>query len=99
MSSGNLKMAKLQTPAKAGAYRYTAHRISTINRNWRNNQRRTIVWRLSEQPNFWRRAMDFIERIFGVSPDGGDGSLEGLWFLIPLVILAALLAKDAPRGS
>lgn len=23
--------------------------------------------------------MDFIERLFGISPDGGDGSLEFLW--------------------
>ena len=43
--------------------------------------------------------MDFIERILGVSPDGGNGSLEALWFLIPLVILAALWAKHARRGS
>jgi hypothetical protein len=28
--------------------------------------------------------MDFIERILGVSPDGGSGSLEFLLFLIPL---------------
>lgn len=25
--------------------------------------------------------MDFIERIFGVSPDGGNGSLELLYFV------------------
>jgi hypothetical protein len=29
--------------------------------------------------------MDFIERIFGVSPDGGSGSLEFLLLLIPIV--------------
>jgi len=29
--------------------------------------------------------MDFIERIFGIAPDGGSGTLEGLLFLIPLV--------------
>jgi hypothetical protein len=28
--------------------------------------------------------MDFIERIFGISPDGGSGSLELLLFLVPL---------------
>jgi hypothetical protein len=32
--------------------------------------------------------MDFIERWFGVSPDGGDGSLELLW--IVAVVLAVL---------
>jgi hypothetical protein len=30
--------------------------------------------------------MDFIERWFGLSPDGGDGALEALW------IAAAALA-------
>ncbi len=23
--------------------------------------------------------MDFIERLFGLTPDGGDGSLEAVW--------------------
>lgn len=32
--------------------------------------------------------MDFIERLFGFSPDGGDGSTEMLW----LVALAAGVA-------
>jgi hypothetical protein len=35
--------------------------------------------------------MDFIERFFGVSPDGGDGSTE-LLYLATAVILAALIA-------
>ena len=29
--------------------------------------------------------MDFIEKIFGISPDGGSGSLELLLFLVPIV--------------
>lgn len=29
--------------------------------------------------------MDFIEKIFGISPDGGSGSFEVLLFLIPVV--------------
>jgi hypothetical protein len=29
--------------------------------------------------------MDFIERIFGFSPDGGSGAFEFLLFLIPIV--------------
>jgi hypothetical protein len=29
--------------------------------------------------------MDFIERIFSVSPDGGSGALEALLFLVPLL--------------
>jgi hypothetical protein len=28
--------------------------------------------------------MDFIERIFGIAPDGGSGTFEMLLFLIPL---------------
>jgi hypothetical protein len=32
--------------------------------------------------------MDFVERIFGISPDGGSGALEVLLFLIPILGLA-----------
>ena len=32
--------------------------------------------------------MDFIEQWFGVSPDGGDGSLELLW--LAAIVVAAL---------
>ena len=28
--------------------------------------------------------MNFIERLFGISPDGGSGSLEFLLFAVPL---------------
>jgi len=35
--------------------------------------------------------MDFIERIFGVSPDGGSGLFELLLFALPLIIMVALL--------
>jgi hypothetical protein len=31
------------------------------------------------------RAVDFIEQIFGISPDGGSGAFEVLLFLIPIV--------------
>jgi hypothetical protein len=34
--------------------------------------------------------MNLIEQLFGVSPDGGNGVLELLLFLIPLVALAAV---------
>jgi hypothetical protein len=37
-----------------------------------------------------RRSMDFIERIFGVSPDGGDGSLE-FAYLTAVVVAGALV--------
>ncbi|MBI3517267.1 MAG: hypothetical protein HY060_24805 [Proteobacteria bacterium] len=32
--------------------------------------------------------MDFIEQLFGISPDGGDGSLEALW--IAAIVFAAV---------
>jgi hypothetical protein len=37
------------------------------------------------------RPMDFIERIFGISPDGGSGCLELLLFLSTLAGIAYLL--------
>lgn len=36
--------------------------------------------------------MDFIERIFGISPDGGSGAFEFLLFLIPVVGILAFRA-------
>jgi hypothetical protein len=36
--------------------------------------------------------MDFIERIFGVSPDGGSGSFEFLLFAIPIIAIVAIWA-------
>jgi hypothetical protein len=35
--------------------------------------------------------MDFIERIFGVSPDGGDGSLEFM-YLIGIAVAVSFIA-------
>ncbi len=34
--------------------------------------------------------MDFLERLFGISPDGGNGSFELLLFLIPLGVMLLL---------
>jgi hypothetical protein len=41
--------------------------------------------------------MDFIERIFGIFPDGGTGSLELLLFAIPIVGVLCLLARRQRR--
>ena len=41
--------------------------------------------------------MDFIERIFGVSPDGGDGSTEMLWFGAALAIAALAFVRWRAR--
>jgi hypothetical protein len=37
--------------------------------------------------------MDFIEQWFGISPDGGDGSLEALWIVAILVAVAAVVFR------
>jgi hypothetical protein len=37
--------------------------------------------------------MDFIERIFGFSPDGGSGAFEVLLFVVPIVALAWIYVK------
>lgn len=37
--------------------------------------------------------MDFIERIFGIAPDGGSGVLELLLFLIPIAGLVILYQR------
>ena len=39
--------------------------------------------------------MDFIERIFGVSPDGGDGSTELMYVAALLVSIALVIASVA----
>ena len=44
--------------------------------------------------------MNFIERIFGFSPDGGSGATEALLFLIPIACAALirfLRAKERRR--
>ena len=35
--------------------------------------------------------MDFIERLFGFSPDNGDGSTEILWLAVLAVAIAAFV--------
>jgi hypothetical protein len=43
--------------------------------------------------------MDFIERIFGFSPDGGDGTFELLLFAIPIAGIVYLWRRrQAQRG-
>ena len=40
--------------------------------------------------------MDWIERLFGVSPDGGDGTAEVMIVLACVVVLAAVVATRVP---
>jgi hypothetical protein len=35
--------------------------------------------------------MNFVERIFGIAPDGGDGSLELLLFVVPLTLVLVIM--------
>ena len=37
--------------------------------------------------------MDFIEQWFGVSPDGGDGSLEVLWIAAIVEAVAGVIFR------
>jgi hypothetical protein len=41
--------------------------------------------------------MDFIERILGVSPDGGDGSTEMLYIVSLLAVLGAFAVRAMIR--
>ena len=41
--------------------------------------------------------MDFIERWFGVSPDGGDGSTELMYLTVLVVVLVAVLYRPVRR--
>jgi len=42
--------------------------------------------------------MDFIETWFGMSPDGGDGSLEALWVGAILLAVAAFVFRRRIGG-
>jgi hypothetical protein len=43
--------------------------------------------------------MDFIERIFGFSPDGGSGAFEVLLFLVPVVGIYILYRIRSVRSK
>jgi len=42
--------------------------------------------------------MDFIERWLGISPDGGDGSLEALYLVVLVAVIAAFVFRRQLRG-
>jgi hypothetical protein len=52
-----------------------------------------VVMILNSSAILWRYRMDFIEKIFGFSPDGGSGAFEVLMFLIPIVGLYLLYQR------
>ena len=37
--------------------------------------------------------MDFIERLFGVAPDNGDGSIELLYFAAVLIVVGVCIFR------
>jgi hypothetical protein len=41
--------------------------------------------------------MNFMEYLYGVSPDGGDGTFEALLLLAPLLLLLLALRTRAAR--
>lgn len=41
--------------------------------------------------------MDFIEQLFGLSPDNGDGSTEILWLVVLAVVIAAFVCFRIQR--
>jgi hypothetical protein len=41
--------------------------------------------------------MDFIEQLFGLSPDNGDGSTEILWLVALAAVIAGFLYFRAQR--
>lgn len=41
--------------------------------------------------------MDFIEQWFGLSPDGGDGSLEALYLVALVVLISAVVYRRQLR--
>jgi len=43
--------------------------------------------------------MDFVERVFGISPDGGSGSLELLVYMIPVAALLIVCRARFRRAA
>ena len=43
--------------------------------------------------------MDFFERLFGISPDAGNGSLEMLYLLAAALVLVAFARWHAHRAA
>jgi hypothetical protein len=43
--------------------------------------------------------MDFIEQIFGFSPDGGSGSFEAALLIVPIAILVLWRWARAARST
>jgi hypothetical protein len=53
----------------------------------------SVVVTLNAYATLWRYRMDFIEKIFGFSPDAGSGAFEVLVFVIPIIGLYLLYQR------
>jgi hypothetical protein len=42
--------------------------------------------------------MDWIEQLFGFAPDGGDGTLEAVIFIVVAVVVLAAITAATPVG-
>ena len=43
--------------------------------------------------------MDFIERVFGLSPDNGSGSFEMMLFIAPVILAGVVLWFRSKRSA
>jgi LPXTG-motif cell wall-anchored protein len=44
--------------------------------------------------------MDFVEKLFGISPDGGDGSTELMYIIVLLIAIAGWITlRRFRRGA
>jgi len=39
--------------------------------------------------------MDFVERLFHISPDGGSGTTELIWLAVALFVIARILFRKS----
>lgn len=83
----------------AAAYRVSRPSPSVIERWNHGCEGKTgVMWEMS---NEGRWSMDFIERLFGIAPDGGSGMLEILLFALPIsgVLYLTYLRRRPPQRN
>ncbi len=42
--------------------------------------------------------MDFLEQVFGISPDGGSGTTELLFLILPILVAAFVMVRRYRRN-
>ena len=82
---------QFQHPTRKIDRRFTAQRDSRARASFATTRESYTI------PTRHRRSsMDFIERIFGVSPDGGNGTLE-LLYLVSIAAAIAVISREFYR--